>query len=217
MELGGSARDDSAPDPGLKGAAVRVFVAIDLSEGVRAALVQAQTRLRAACAHNQDIRWTRPEGLHITLKFLGEIPADQVPALVAALQGVGPFERFPVEVKGFGFFPDGRHPRVLWAGIDAPSTLRELAERVDAALSKLDFPPEDRPFRPHLTLARFRTQRPDPALEDALEQVSSTSLGSFEVTEYFLFESRLRASGAEYHKLTGLRASGDSSAQLPAL
>jgi RNA 2',3'-cyclic 3'-phosphodiesterase len=192
---------------------MRVFVAIDLPESVRAALARAQARLRAACARNPGIRWTRPEGLHITLKFLGEISADHVPALAAALQGVGPFEKFSVEVKGFGFFPDARHPRVLWAGIDAPPALRSLAERVDAALSKLDFPPEDRPFRPHLTLARFRAQRPEPALEAALEELSSTSLGCFDAAEYFLFESRLRPGGAEYNKLTGFRASADDSAR----
>jgi RNA 2',3'-cyclic 3'-phosphodiesterase len=192
---------------------MRVFVAIDLSDSVRAALARAQAKLRGACAHNSDIRWTRPEGIHITLKFLGEISADHVPALAAALQGVGPFERFSVEVKGFGFFPDARHPRVLWAGVDAPPALRELAERVDAALSKLDFPPEDRLFRPHLTLARFRAQRPEPALEAALEELSSTSLGCFDVVEYFLFESRLLPSGAEYNKLTGFQAAGDGSAR----
>lgn len=196
---------------------MRVFVAIDLPEGVRAALAHIQAGLRAACAHNPDIRWTRPEGLHLTLRFLGEIPADQVSALAAALRGVGPFERFSVEVKGLGFFPDARHPRVLWSGMEAPPALRELAARVDAALAKLDFTPEDRPFRPHLTLARFRVQRPEPALDTALEKLSSTSLGCFEVTEYFLFESRLRQGGAEYKKLSSFTASGDSSVQPSAL
>lgn len=192
---------------------MRVFIAIDLPEGVRGALDRVQAGLRTACAHSEYIRWTRAEGIHLTLKFLGEISADQVHAVTAALRRIGPFETFPAEVKGFGFFPDARHPRVLWAGIDAPSALRELAERVDAALVKLDFPPEQRAFRPHLTLARFRAQRPEPALEAALEKVSSTSLGSFEVTEYFLFQSRLRPSGAEYNKLACFPASGDGSAR----
>lgn len=192
---------------------MRVFVAIDLPEGVRAALARAQAGLHAACAHNQGIRWTRADGLHLTLKFLGEISTDQVQAVAEALEEIGPFESFTLEVKGFGFFPNARHPRVLWAGIESPPTLSELAVKVDAALANLDFPPEDRPFRPHLTLARFRTPRPEPGLEAALEKLSSTSLGSFEVTEYFLFESRLRRSGAEYCKLTRFAASGEGGAR----
>ncbi|HUI40684.1 MAG TPA: RNA 2',3'-cyclic phosphodiesterase [Terriglobia bacterium] len=180
---------------------MRTFVAIDLAESVRAALAKEQARLRSACARNSELRWTRPEGVHVTLKFLGEIPAERVAAVTAALEALRGFGRFEVEAKGFGFFPDARHPRVFWAGLEAPSALGELAGRVEAALAIIGFAAEDRPFRPHLTLARFRTPRADPDLAAALESTGSISLGRFEVDEFFLFESKLRPGGAEYLKL----------------
>lgn len=191
---------------------MRAFVAIDLPEGIRAGLARTQAALQAACSHNGDIRWRRANGLHLTLKFLGEISADQKQAVIAALRGVGWCETVTVEVKGFGFFPNARHPRVLWAGIDAPSALGELAGKVNAVLEEFGFGPEEREFRPHLTLARFRNGRPDAALEAALKEFSSRSLGAFEVTEYYLFESRLKPGGAEYSKLARFAAPGHPSA-----
>lgn len=191
---------------------MRAFVAVDLPEDIRAGLAQAQATLQAACVHDGDIRWTRTNGLHLTLKFLGEISADQVQVVIAALRHMRPFESFTVEVKGFGFFPSARHPRVLWAGIDVPAVLRELAAHVDAFLEGVGFAPEEREFRPHLTLARFRNERPDAGLAAALEELSSSSLGSFEVTEYFLFDSRLKPGGAEYRKVACFGASGHASA-----
>ena len=188
---------------------MRAFVAIDLPESVRAALARAQATMQAACPHNPDIRWTRADGIHLTLKFLGQISDEQVQAVTTALRRIGAFEEFAVAVKGFGFFPSARHPRVLWAGLDASPWLGELAAKVDRALQKLGFAPEEREFRPHLTLARFRVQSQEPRLEAAIENLGSDSLGSFEVTEYFLFESRLKPGGAEYSKVARFAASAN--------
>jgi 2'-5' RNA ligase len=179
---------------------MRAFVAIDLAEAVRAVLAREQLRLKAACGHTSDIRWTRPEGLHLTLKFLGEIEAARVASITAALQALGRFHPFKVEVKGFGYFPDARRPRVLWVGLEAPAALAELAWRVEAALEKLGFARENRPFTPHLTLARFDRPHAPPALAASIDGSSVDSLGCFEVTEFFLFESRLRPGGPEYFK-----------------
>jgi RNA 2',3'-cyclic 3'-phosphodiesterase len=180
---------------------MRLFVAIELSDGVRAALAREQGRLRALCSRNRDVRWTAPESLHLTLKFLGETPVERVPAVIAALEALRGFEAFELAPNGFGFFPEARHPHVFWAGFDAPPALGELARRVDAALARLGFAPENRAFTPHLTLARFRAPRADPALLKAVETPTSTSLGRFKVDEYFLFESQLLPGGAEHKKL----------------
>ena len=94
---------------------MRAFIAIDLPEALHAALAEAQQDFRSAC---RDARWTRPEGIHLTLKFLGEISDAQTKQVVEALAQIGPFEPFPVEVKGFGFFPQAQRPRVFWAGVD---------------------------------------------------------------------------------------------------
>jgi 2'-5' RNA ligase len=176
---------------------MRTFVAIDLPETLRAALAQAQQTFRSFC---DDARWTRPEGIHLTLKFLGEISDAQNKRVVEALEQVGPFERFSVEVKGFGFFPQPHRPRVFWAGVLAPSTLSELAARVEGHLEKIGFEREQRAFSPHLTLARFQVPRPQPMLVAAAAQATA-SLGKFEASEFFLYESKLSPQGAQYRKL----------------
>lgn len=182
---------------------MRTFIAIDLPETVRAALGRKQAEFRAACESRSDerISWVRAEGIHLTLKFLGEISISQGEQVTESLRVCGLFEKFAVEVKGFGFFPDARRPRVFWAGLDAPPALRELAARVEAAMQKLGFAPESRPFAPHLTLARFKNPRPQSALNALISQQSELSLGRFEVSEFFLFESTLSPRGAEYRKV----------------
>jgi RNA 2',3'-cyclic 3'-phosphodiesterase len=180
---------------------MRTFVAIDLPDSVRAALAREQARLQAACGRNSDIRWTRPEGLHLTLKFLGEIAPERVPEVATTLNAVSPFDPFEVDVGGFGFFPSARRARVFWVGLEAPDALGELAAGIEAALEGLGFAREDRPFRPHLTLARFDKPGAQPALEAELKIGDAARLGRFAVSEFSLFQSKLRPGGAEYTKL----------------
>jgi len=184
---------------------MRSFVAIDLPEPIKAAISDEQHAQRAAAALssgcNKDIKWTRAEGIHLTLKFLGEISAQQVAQVTQALAGLGSLEPFVLQVKGFGFFPDARRPRVLWVGVEAPPALGQLADRVETAMNRLGFAAEGRTFSPHLTLARFNASRPRPELVALLEPKSGLILGGFEVSEFFLFESRLSSSGAHYQKL----------------
>jgi len=183
---------------------MRVFVAADLPESIRTALRQKQAEFRdspSQADRGADIRWTNPEGIHLTLKFLGEIQDAQVKQVTEALASLGLFERFLVEVKGFGFFPSPGRPRVLWAGVEAPPGLAELAGRIEVRLEELGFAREQRDFNPHLTLARFKNPRPRPALRALVEQQSGLAIGRFEVSDYYLFESRLHPSGAEYRKV----------------
>jgi 2'-5' RNA ligase len=184
---------------------MRSFVAVDLPEPIKAALLEQQHALRRATGlttgRNQDMKWARPEGIHLTLKFLGEISPQQVTQVTQALAGLGSFEPFALQVKGFGFFPDARRPRVLWVGVEAPPPLGRLAQRVEAAMNKLGLAAEARTFSPHLTLARFSISRPRPELVTLLEPKMGLILGRFEVTEFFLFESRLSLGGAQYQKV----------------
>jgi 2'-5' RNA ligase len=177
---------------------MRAFIAIDLPEPVRAALAAAQQRMRSVAP---EARWTRPEGIHLTLKFLGEISDAQTKQVVEALTMLQAFDPFSVEVKEFGFFPHERRPRVFWAGLAAPPALQELAARVESQLEKRGFAREERAFTPHLTLARFQVPRPQPALVTAVGEWANPSLGSFEASEFFLFESKLSPSGAQYRKV----------------
>ena len=177
---------------------MRAFIAIELPETLRKALAFEQARFRAVCP---DARWTRPEGIHLTLKFLGPISGEQEAQVKKSLGQMGPFEKFTVRARGFGFFPDAKRPRVFWAGIEAPPELARLAAEVESAMAALGFPVENRPFSPHLTLARFKVPRPQPRLQAILARQGDPLLGTFEASEFFLWESRLSPGGAEYRKV----------------
>jgi len=177
---------------------MRSFVAIDLPESIRTALRRAQASFRSA---SPEARWTHPEGIHLTLKFLGEISDRKVREVTESLKSLDRFDSFAIGVRGFGFFPDARRPRVFWAGVEAPASLRGLAEQIEEALQSIGFAREERAFHPHLTLARFRVPQPQPALQALLAQQGEQDLGKFEVSEFFLFESKLSPQGAEYRKV----------------
>ncbi len=177
---------------------MRTFVAVDLPENLKAELRIRQEKLKKAA---QGGRWVRPEGIHLTLKFLGEISEEQIGQVTESLSQVPRFEAFSVEVKGFGFFPNSQRPRVLWVGVEGGEPLAALAAEVEKSLQAVGFPPEARPFKPHLTLARFRFPRPQPGLAKELSATHSPSLGRLQVSQFSLIESRLHPQGAEYRKI----------------
>jgi RNA 2',3'-cyclic 3'-phosphodiesterase len=177
---------------------MRAFIAIDLPLGIHHELARCQATFRSLCP---DARWTRPEGIHLTLKFLGEIADTQVGEVTQCLAKLGTFATFPVGIKTFGFFPDARRPRVFWAGVVAPPELAQLVRRVEDVLNTIGFPREQRAYSPHLTLARFRAPRPQPALLEAVKQQAGFTLGNFDATEFFLYESKLSPLGGEYRKV----------------
>jgi len=177
---------------------MRAFIAIDLPESIRAALRQKQALFRS---FSPEARWTHAEGIHLTLKFLGEIPDRKVREVCESLKNLDRFESFAIGLKGYGFFPDARRPRVFWVGVEAPPNLKNLAEQVEEAMARIGFAREERAFKPHLTLARFRVPQAQPALHEFLTQQGEEGLGNFEVSEFFLFESKLSPQGAEYRKV----------------
>ena len=177
---------------------MRTFIAVDLPAELRVELGRWQEKLRKSA---RGARWVRPEGIHLTLKFLGEISSAQVievSKILSTLPRIAPFE---IHFKGFGFFPHARRPRVLWVGIEPCPTLEALAAQVDKSLETVGFAREQRAFKPHLTLARFRVPRPQPEIEKAISTGGPTVLGPITVREFFLFESILRSQGAAYRKL----------------
>ena len=204
---------------------MRAFIAIDLPEPIKAVISEQQQALRRALStrqqRDQNTKWTRPDGIHLTLKFLGEISEKQVAQIVDSLAAIGSFEPFALRVKGFGFFPNAHRPRVLWVGLEASESgpgvpavaagddqdghatpaLAQLADRVEQACESCSFAPETRAFSPHLTLARFKVPTPQPELLALLEPQRELTLGQFEVSEFFLFESKLSPQGAQYRKV----------------
>jgi RNA 2',3'-cyclic 3'-phosphodiesterase len=176
---------------------MRLFVALDIPGEVRERLAALVARLRAAAA----ARWTRVEGLHVTLKFVGETPPEKAEQIRAALSAVHTGEVVELSFRGVGFFPNERRPRVFWAGIEANSALAALAGEVDARLAPLGIPAESRPFHPHLTLARFDSPDGAAALLRALEPLGPVEFGRARCAEFHLYRSRLLPGGAQYERL----------------
>lgn len=174
---------------------MRAFIAIPLPDAVLSALAQWQESLRPVSDSSPKVasvvKWVRPEGIHLTLKFLGEIDETKVEQVITALTPLSDFPDLALEVKGLGCFPNCERPRVLWAGVIAPRALSDFAAKIDAALSRLGFPSEKRSFSPHLTLARFGGGRPQPWIKSAVRESNDRIAGRFEVSEFCLFESQL--------------------------
>lgn len=175
---------------------MRAFIAIDLEPGLKSALEALVRRLEATRA---DVRWARPGGTHLTLKFLGPIDDDQVGRVTTALEDVlRRHKPFDLRLEGTGAFPTERNPRVLWVGVTAGPELAELQEDLERALESEGFAREERPFKPHLTLGRVKGRdRLDRALAE-LEAHRRDDLGGMTVRKVALFESRLHPQGAEY-------------------
>jgi 2'-5' RNA ligase len=147
---------------------VRLFVALNLPEGIRQALWDATVPLRN---RGLPVKWVRPDAIHLTLKFLGEVSDASEPELTAALgRAVAGSHPIPLAVGGFGAFPAVDRPRVIWAGLAPDPALELLAHRIEQELAPLGFPPEGRPFQPHVTLGRA-TRNARPQEFEGLERV----------------------------------------------
>lgn len=181
-------------------AEIRAFVAIALPEEVRRHLREVSEKLKAL---QLDGRLANVDAIHLTLKFLGNVAEEEIPAIRDALsesvQGVSPF-RF--EVCRLGVFPHLANPRVLWVGITDNPPLQDLQQRVEKAFEKLGFEPEGRAFKPHLTLVRLKSKKNLPALIRCLRDEGPTvHCGTAPVEEVHLYQSILKPEGSEYRKL----------------
>jgi len=175
---------------------MRVFIAVDVPNEIRKALGEVQRALRPLTA---NARWVAPETIHITLKFLGETPDKRLDDIDVALTGLT-WKPFTITVRGVGFFPGTRSPRVFWAGLEAP-TMEGLSEQLDTLMERGGFEKEKRAFRPHITLARAKNTRIDSSLVSAAAKYEEHDFGSFPVDRVFLIKSTLKPSGAVYEKL----------------
>jgi RNA 2',3'-cyclic 3'-phosphodiesterase len=182
---------------------MRAFIAIDLSDDVRAAIEEAQTRLKQAPV-GVKISWTKVANLHLTLQFLGDVAEAVVEKIKPALQLMAAqHQPFEVSVRGAGAFPDEKRPRVVWVGCDDDvKRLQALARAVQEAMQPFGFAPEHHEFSAHLTLGRIRSPRPDAALTRAIESLKDIAFGTLRVEAIHLFESQLHPEGSIYTKLS---------------
>lgn len=191
---------------------VRAFIAIELDETINVALTDLQEQLKAE-APQGSVRWARPEGIHLTLKFLGNVPANRMEEVKLALtQACAGFPSLSFSVGGLGCFPHTRRPRVVWVGVQEESgTLARLQKAIEDGMEKLGFAPEGRRFHAHLTLGR--TQRRASAgdvrrLGQLVEETNIGELGRMEARVVSLMRSDLRPTGAVYTQLAAVELEG---------
>jgi len=177
---------------------VRLFVALEIPPAVRENLAALIRDLRAIAP---QLKWVRAENLHITLKFIGEVADTKLEAIRQALGTVRSGAPVTLDFRGLGFFPNEKHPRVFWADMEASTNLKGLATDIDRAMEKLGIPREQRPFSPHLTLARFQPPGLPEQLHSAVRENEVRDFGTLRTTQFHLIESKLKPSGAEYTTL----------------
>ena len=178
---------------------MRLFVAIEIDPAIRDRINEFVSSLRTKIS---GARWVRPEGLHITLKFLGNVADERRTMIENALRSVSG-KAVRLSLKQLGVFPNPRSPRVLWVGIGAGRELEQLAAAVDRQMSSLGFEAEKRAFSPHVTLARFN-QRPGGNLGSLLSE-PQPSFGTMTANEFHLYESKLSPQGSRYTKLASFK------------
>ena len=188
---------------------IRSFVAIELPREATDYLAATQVRLQDM-DRGRAARWVHPESIHLTLKFLGEVPETRMASIYDAVhRGCLEHTPFSVTLVGLGCFPNTRRPRVVWAGVrEASGALERLQEDLDRHLVSLGFPPETRAFRPHLTLARVRqnaTFAEAEALGQAVVALHSEQTVDIWVQSVHVMHSELDPTGAVYTSLQQVR------------
>ena len=187
---------------------LRTFIAVELDRGIRNALGRIQERFKRQMPPG-SVRWVAPQGIHLTLKFLGDTPAAKLPDIEATLRrACAEFQPFEFTVEGRGCFPNTRRPRVVWVAVrDKGQMLARLNAAVEREVSPLGFPTEDRAFSPHLTLGRVGrgvSQRDEAAVGQAVEDSVVELIGRQRVTAVNLIQSDLHPSGAVYTQLVSV-------------
>jgi 2'-5' RNA ligase len=187
---------------------IRSFIAIELPDELGTWLARLQDRLKAD--KSPGVKWVDPHGIHLTLKFLGNVATDKTDAITsgmeAASRGISPFN---LTIKGLGVFPNLRRVQVVWVGISGEvARLSQLQQNIEANLAKLGFAPESRAFKPHLTLARLRNQTLPDARQKLGQFISDMKFEEtypFEVSVISLMKSQLTREGAIYSRINSVK------------
>ena len=186
---------------------VRSFIAIKLPDELKRGLTQLQAQLKLG--NQPSVKWVDPNSIHLTLKFLGNVPVDRIGNITGAMekaaQGISPFH---LEVKDLGVFPNLRRVQVVWVGISGQvDRLSQLQQRIESNLAPLGFAPESRPFTPHLTLARLRNQASSDERQRFGQLIANTRFKAtytIEVNAISLMRSQLTREGAIYTRISSV-------------
>lgn len=185
---------------------VRTFVALDIASEVRHYIMDIQRELRLI--REAKVAWAQPNGVHLTLKFLGGVSDDRLGEIAGALErAISGFSPVTIATNGHSAFPNLNRPRVLFIDLVSNPELNRLQKSIDASLSELGFELEDRPFKPHLTVGRVKFYPPDCNLGEAFSDMKPTNF-SWTVEEVNLMSSVLLPAAARYSVIASLKLNG---------
>ncbi|MBI5631931.1 MAG: RNA 2',3'-cyclic phosphodiesterase [Nitrospirae bacterium] len=175
---------------------IRSFIAIKLPEGIKRSITDLITRLKTL---GTDVTWVSAEKIHLTLKFLGNTDDSLLPKIKESMsKKLSHYNAFYIKIVGVGCFPSERRPRVLWVGIENSDALKDMQKDIDSGVSEFGFALEDRPFSPHLTIGRVRSQRGIAELLRRFAEFRTTDFGIVEATSIYIMKSELKPAGAEH-------------------
>ena len=177
---------------------MRLFVALEIAAQIRNHLADFVARIKPQIG---EARWSRPDALHITLKFLGHVPDEKRHAIEERLGRVEA-GAFSLSLREVGVFPNLKSPRVIWVGVQAPRDLARLAEQIEFSLEPLGFAREERPYSPHVTLARFKVRPNKAGVSVAISSAPKDGFGTMTAKEFHLYESKPSPQGSQYIKLS---------------
>jgi len=193
---------------------MRLFIALDIDHSIRERIARFMEGVRNFAP---DARWMKEESLHVTLKFIGELPEAKVEAIKQSLATVTG-SAGDIQFRGYGFFPTPKSARVFWIGMESGPELSALAAAIDEKTAAHGIPREERRFSPHLTLARAsgasgaprrqagdRTSRVFALLQERLGNLPAPEFGTMTPHEFFLYQSQLSPKGSKYTKLASFR------------
>jgi 2'-5' RNA ligase len=184
---------------------IRSFIAVELPLELKQALSRLQAKMKSAAG--APVRWVQPDNIHLTLKFLGDIDTEVTGRITAALEDAArSTHTFDIGVSGLGAFPDLKRVRIVWVGLTGElAKLEQFQKRIEAGLAPLGFPPENRPFTPHLTIGRVRDYaRPDDrlALGELIGGMRLDKEYKIGVNAVHLIKSQLTREGPIYSKIS---------------
>jgi 2'-5' RNA ligase len=179
---------------------LRTFIAIEIPENITSGIRELQQSL---IDYGVDIRWIRPENIHLTLKFLGDVKAADIDRISGTISKTADgVASISLKAKGIGIFPGIKRPRVLWIGLKGQlELLMKLQKSLDENLRDIGFPLEKRPFNGHLTIGRIKAKADTKKFGDALLAFSDFESETFTADKIILFKSELKPSGAVYTNL----------------
>jgi RNA 2',3'-cyclic 3'-phosphodiesterase len=183
---------------------MRTFIAIEIPDVIKVTLTDAQRKLKASGM--VDASWSRPEGIHLTLKFLGDVSDSKVPDIINGLRhAIEKTGMFRLEVGSIGTFPNPKNARVVWVGLSGDvEKLSYLQTAVEDAVNHIGFERDERAFTPHLTLGRIKYIRSRDGWLKALAEVKDICSSGFDVTAVSLIKSELKPSGAVYTEISSI-------------